>query len=255
MAFYAQDFSEYTVSVQPSDWTSNWSTDWTLTAETSTSIGGKVFKIDPGGNARKSVSWDDLDSDSNRDDAEVLVRFWHSGTSSYANMLYVFVRGAGAAANESAYDLQLDNGTLRLHKYVTGSSANILSATNVFHIYRMNRNYYDTYCWLRFRVNGTSLKGKVWSEKEDEPEGWQVEATDSALTAAGWIGVGNYNAMSTTYLNVDYFGVGTNGDSPPMPAWATDAEVQYNQSVIEVAREFTSPPAGGVNSPLICINT
>ena len=108
---------------------------------------------------------------------------------------------------------------------------------------------------MRFRANGTSLKGKIWSEAEDEPDDWQVEATDSAISAAGWVGVGNFNAIGTTSIAIDYFAVGTDGNSPPMPTWATDAEVQYNQGLIEVARAFSPPAAAEGNSPLICINT
>jgi hypothetical protein len=42
---------------------------------------------------------------------------------------------------------------------------------------------------IRFQVAGSALKAKAWADGSAEPAGWQVETTDTALTAAGEIGM------------------------------------------------------------------
>lgn len=41
---------------------------------------------------------------------------------------------------------------------------------------------------IRFMGYGTNLKAKVWGVIEDEPETWNIEATDTSLTTGGWTG-------------------------------------------------------------------
>ena len=68
---------------------------------------------------------------------------------------------------------------------------------------------------LRFQVRGNVLRAKVWPTAEHEPMGWQAYATDSAITAAGAVGVrsilltGNTNA--TPIVSYDNFAMNDPG--------------------------------------------
>ncbi|MEA3242329.1 MAG: hypothetical protein U9Q19_02675 [Pseudomonadota bacterium] len=256
MAIYTTDFSEYTSGVAPSDWTDRWDTDWTLTVEDNTadSIGAKVFKVNPGTtNVRRLVSWDDLDSDANRDDSELLVRVRAGATTNYNNMFSLMLRGSGAAGSENGYTLWMDGNDLELRKYVAGANSNLSTITSFVHAFKSSSTWDYSYFWLRFRANGTSLKAKAWSENQNEPDTWLIDETDSSISAAGWCGLCNFDAIGTQYVNADYFSIGTNGDSPTVPISVT-SETQLNQIILEVARAYT-PPAGGTVAPIICINT
>jgi hypothetical protein len=257
MTIYVQDFDEYTTGVQPSDWTDRFDTDWTTTTEIATepSYSGKALKLDPGTTSeRRLMSWDDLDSDANRDDIELLVRFRFSNITAPANHFFASVRGSGSAGSETSYNCYLTADDMFIHKWVSGVSTNLDSALGLKVGSAANDNFTLQYNWIRFRVNGTSLKAKFWDEKDSEPEYWYIETTDSAISAAGWNGVGVHNAMSTNYQEVDYFAAGTNGDSPSVPVSAS-AEISYTRGLIEVARAYTPPAAGVATAPIICINT
>src|SRR5579884_4038392 len=56
--------------------------------------------------------------------------------------------------------------------------------------------------WIRFRVEGTSLLLKVWPEGWDEPPGWMLTCTDSAIVGAGQVGVRSKTGSST---DINYF--------------------------------------------------
>jgi hypothetical protein len=71
--------------------------------------------------------------------------------------------------------------------------------------------------WVRFQVQGNAIKARVWSgQPSDEPGTWDIEVTDSAHAGVyGTVGLGSYNGNATW---VDYFSVGTGGQSAPAPA-------------------------------------
>jgi hypothetical protein len=257
MSLYSQDFSEYTTGNSPSDWTDRWDTDWTYTAESEagSSYGAQVLKLNPGTtNAKRLLSWDDIDADANRADSEVLVRFIESASYTDTYMLAAILRGSGAGGSESCYACYVYSQGIKVDKYVNGVTTTLDTVSNIVISKLASINWSGQYNWIRFRANGTSIQARVWTEKEQEPDIWQIDVTDSAVSAAGWCGVGVFKNLLTYYFNVDYFAVGTNGDSPVVPLYAA-AETQYNQGVIEVARAYTPPAAGGAVAPIICINT
>jgi hypothetical protein len=85
--------------------------------------------------------------------------------------------------------------------------------------------------WMRLQINGTTIKGKIWREGEDEPAGWDIDTTDSGGHASGAVGVfARYDS------GFDWFGVGTGGDAPPaIPAAEGDARV--TQIAADVLRQ------------------
>jgi hypothetical protein len=69
----------------------------------------------------------------------------------------------------------------------------------------------DAWLWIRFRLNGTSLKAKVWAHGGSEPALWTVEATD-----ANWT-IGLFGWLTRRGSRQDWarFGVGLNGFTAP----------------------------------------
>lgn len=83
---------------------------------------------------------------------------------------------------------------LTLRKRIAGTETQLATyTTTITHVV-------GTFVRVRFQGTGTALKAKVWPATTGEPGAWQVEATDSDLTAAASIGVRSF--ASTGNLNV-----------------------------------------------------
>jgi hypothetical protein len=70
----------------------------------------------------------------------------------------------------------------------------------------------NTYYWIRFRLDGTSLKGRIWADGGAEPGTWTLEATDSAIQGAGWLGA---FANNTGNSDFDFLSYATGGLTAP----------------------------------------
>ena len=65
--------------------------------------------------------------------------------------------------------------------------------------------------WMRFRVEGTILKVRVWANGSTEPTTWTYTGANTSI-AAGGVGVYSYEPNTVDY---DYFGVATSGAAAP----------------------------------------
>jgi hypothetical protein len=225
MTTYSTSFDSYTADVQPSDWTARWvttTTNWLTKAKANTE-GGKVLENTGTGTARHLVTWDAIDADANRADVEILARVRPSGSS--VELPRLTVRGSGAAAAETGYFLKFEPSQqdYRLQKYVAGVTTNLGTAVNFTAV--ANVWYY-----IRLRVSGTTLQARVWKDGFVEPTTWSVSATDSSVTAAGWVGIGNQ--VPTGTRDIDWFSVGTNGDTAPLST-NTATQIRVSQAVTE----------------------
>lgn len=226
MTTYSTSFDSYTADVQPSDWTARWvttTTNWLTKAKAGTQ-GGQVLENTGTGTAKHLVTWDAIDVDANRANVEILARVRPSGTT--VELPRLTVRGSGAAAAETGYFLKFETGLqdYRLQKHVAGTTTNLGTAVSFVPV--ANVWYY-----IRFRVNGTTLQARVWKDGEIEPSDWSVSATDSAVSAAGWVGIGNQ--VPTGTRDIDWFSVGTNGDTAPLPT-STATQIRVSQAATEV---------------------
>jgi hypothetical protein len=59
-----------------------------------------------------------------------------------------------------------------------------------------------TFYRLRFQVIGSSLRAKVWPAAATEPDGWQIEVTDTSLTAASSVGTRSFRNTGNTNAGV-----------------------------------------------------
>jgi hypothetical protein len=259
MTTYSTSFDSYTADVQPSDWTARWVTannTWAVRSKASTE-GGKVLENTGTVDGRHLLSWDAIDGDANRANVEVLGRMRSSST--LLSQLRLIVRGSGSAASETGYMLDLPSASatdLRIIK----ASAGTLTSLGTAYAYTFAAN---TWYFVRFRANGTSLKARVWADGEVEPSVWHIDITDSSISAAGWTGVGNLESTGTR--DFDWISVGTNGDTAPLTtggatevrtsqaameaALATVAQARISQLIAEVA--ISAPIAGEISQLVV----
>lgn len=227
MTIYTTSFGSDTAGAAPSGWTQRWTTSgssWLVQAS-APQTEGKYVRHTPSSSNKRLLSWDSVDGDANRDNGEIFVRF---RTSSYfsADQVWLVLRGSGTAGAETAYVFSNINDTsFRISKVSSGT----LTSLGTFSF------TYSGAVWLglRFRVNGSALKAKVWnSQLNAEPAAWNLEITDSSVTGAGWIGIGQ--SSGSGLQDFDDVAVGTNGDTAVFPASTGLFDTQFTALALGV---------------------
>ncbi len=168
--------------------------------------------------ARRLNSLDAIDSDANRDDIELLARF-QINEALGDHQFGVCGRASGTGGNETAYEMMTYETTsqqlqIRMLRIEAGAGTTI--ATSV------SKGAYVAGDWfyMRFRINGSDLKGKLWPAGEEEPAAWDLEETDSNITGVGWGGLWGFRNSGDS--ECDMLTIGTNGDAAPLAADTTD---------------------------------
>ncbi|MCK5431830.1 MAG: hypothetical protein KAJ03_03750 [Gammaproteobacteria bacterium] len=148
------------------------------------------------------------------------VRFESTVLSVAGDHSGIRLRGSGSGGSENAYNLLFnDNHTLKITKFVSGTQTQLDSDTTLA---LLPERWY----LMRFRVNGTSLEGSIWIETEKEPVSPQVTATDSAITAAGWVGFGGDGHFVDN--DIDWVSISFAGAVSSPPAIPAQARVSTN---------------------------
>lgn len=208
MAVYSTDFAGDPTGAAPAGFTERWTStgdDWLIQAVTG-ALGGKALEHTRTTTARRLFSWDIAGTDT---DSEILVR-WRTSSAGSPDQLQLALRASGAAGSEQGYIFRTFGSAVEIDKVIAGTATNIGSSVDVPAF--ANNVWY----WVRFRVNGTSLKAKVWQgDHIAEPTAWTIERTDSSILTAGWIGVGNF--ASTGTRQYDDIAIGTAGDTAAFP--------------------------------------
>lgn len=207
MTLYATDFSEYSTGSPPSDWSDFWNTgNFTANIESnagsSSLIGNKQLSYQTTAADRSCLIWDDIGTVT---DCDILVHIDAAAsafTSTSGPRLYA--RAGGTDGSESGYCL-----TLRSDKLVLFRQDGPLFESVPFSTLGEDRGY-----WLRFKLVGSSIKGKVWATDDIEPADWDIEVTDST-TASGKVGFGGY--YTNVDYAVDYFTCATGADEVTYP--------------------------------------
>jgi hypothetical protein len=263
MTQYAKDFSdEGTTGIFATDFTSRFAStaDWTIENPGLGEEDDRTFQSDGSGADTQLVSWDDIDGDANRDECEMVARFKQDEDD--GNQFRIYGRASGSGGAEEGYALSINSsGQLDFFRWDTGSLVAIGNEGNTDSIVSHWRQFTgdvepsftdvpaDLWLWLRFRINGTgatvSLSGKLWVDGisgVNEPSIWTIEHDDTSgdrHTAAGWIGFGR-GVHLNDQVDVDYFGVGTDGDAAPINA-STNTVVRVTAAYAEVALSETNP--------------
>ncbi len=207
---FTTDFSEYTTGVNLSDWTDYWGAGWTTWKAQVNSgdpkAGTKWLDYYPTiGGARRAITWDTV-GDVEDSDALMLLSAASTGVFFSASGARFYARVSGSAPTENAYFVSITDNVVRIDKYVNRTYSNIvtvdLDALEAPHF------------WLRFKVEGTSLKAKVWAAESVEPVDWLLEGTDSSHTS-GYCGIGGYDVVNR--FKCDYYSVAVNGGNIDFP--------------------------------------
>lgn len=165
------------------------------------------------------ISLDAVDADADRDECEVVVPAKRDPAAGSMNIM-VYARGSGAAGSLNAYYAQVsfpDAGSPGLFLIKSVAGAVTVLATDAAFVADEDKEYL-----IRFRVEGSDLKLRVWAEDEAEPTAWSVTASDGDVTAAGWIGFQAHSANASAVFN--FLSVATNGDT----AWTPRTNAEYS---------------------------
>ena len=121
-------------------------------------------------------------------DCEALILIRPTADSDSA-LIGLSLRQRGSAGSESSYSFVLRQSSAGARDQIaiikTNGSATIsLVGAAVSFAWSLNTNY-----WMRFRVRGSTLQGRIWADGGDEPTTWNIERTDSDVSAAGYSGI------------------------------------------------------------------
>jgi hypothetical protein len=159
------------------------------------------------------LAWDAIDSDANRDNVEVLAKVRFTTQAAAGAMMGIAVRASGASGSETFYSCYLSgagNAGADARPVVGEVNAGTTQAT--IGLVGSQSNAANTWYWLRFRVNGQSLKARAWADGQTEPAAWGVDDTDATIAAAGYVGFYCRDTAADPY-DLAYFAVATNGDT------------------------------------------
>lgn len=221
MANYADDFESYgTGSGIPTGYTGRWSfgsSDWSRVTDTDVAV-----QCAETISARASVSMNAVDSDADRDEVEVLARVKTSTVTASTTAGGVVLRGSGSSGTENAYTCIFFGSELRISKYVSATLTTLATTSSL----GLSAN---TYYWIRFRANGTSLQARIWADGSGEPGSWNLSTTDTSISTAGWAGMFNFHQSTRTWRDL---AIATNGDTASMGSAPTPVTSDLDGSFV-----------------------
>ena len=160
--------------------------------------------------ARKLLTFDAINADPDSANSEILARVRFSNVLSDSNILFgLTLRASGTGSSETGYTAAVVSRNLCLFKFVNAVYTSLVIETTPAD-YIANNTWY----WLRFRVNGSVLKTRIWKDGTTEPAAWGLEHTDESISAGGWAGLfSSFNTTPSTLNDVSVIAVATNGDT------------------------------------------
>ncbi len=266
MTTYTEQFAGMTTGVLPTGWTERTGTTTNYSVENPAdgeAEDDRAFTQD--GTAETAgtsmLTYDAVDGDANRDNCETLVRFRIASDTD--QQFHLWSRASGSAGNRTGYLLWFDAGSgLRIYQFVAEVGAIVTSGINMDSTASpwwfqtsadQNPSFFnypaDTWLYLRWRVNGVGAtvthSMKVWIDGFAEPTDWSHTATDTTagrIVAAGWTGWGRGEFVTSNDTEIDYFSVGTNGDTPAVATSAELGAMRITQNQVSVAVGADDPP-------------
>jgi len=221
------------------DWTPRWAVHGTpqlayFDTSTTNNIGPNVLYVE--GKVATGIglllAWDRLDLQVHQSaDTDMLVLFQYIEGPDVDDNFIMGARASGAGGSENGYALRdAQSGTeWELSEWSAGVETIIDTWTGPTLVI-------NTWYWAQLRVEGTSIKGRMWAYGDQNPGTWNLEATDGTHTAVGWTGFG---AGFSNDIEVDFVAVGTDGAPAQLPkvlpagateVTATPARVQLSAS-------------------------
>ena len=185
MAKYFADFRGHAIGDQPAGWRLADSTDsWTVASDSNASHGVTLARTGAGDASYATLVWEAPSADPDRADFEFLARVRAGGIGPSCQLIGRMSNDDRAVGD--SYWADVNNGTIRSCKTVSGVFTQLLSPTDSI-------ADVTVYFYMRYRVNGSTQKVKAWDGTlADEPTAWDVETSDTDVSAAGDFGVGNW---------------------------------------------------------------
>ena len=176
--------------------------------------------------AGMGASWDVVDADASRANAEILMGvravpdidyFLPDGFGTEVNDIgAAFVRGQTLKTHYAAVITNTVAPSVLLYRLSSGGATLLLGSAAV--TVDASGLYY-----LRLRANGSTISAKGWGRDAEEPSSWTVSVTNAQIAAAGYCGV--------LFGCVEFASVGTNGDTALMPQTLVSANAQLAAAV------------------------
>lgn len=208
MAQYTADFAGDTPGSPPPGFTVRWNVSgspvWSVTADADASA-DRIVQLSGASTVKRLLSFDAVDGDANRDEVEVLTRVRISTMNNNFKPVIV-VRGSGASGFENGYAVSITLNNIGFYRYVNGGGFN-----NIGHFNNLFISPAATWLYIRFRVEGTTLKARSWTDQQPEPGWWPAQVTNTQVSGVGWVGFNTFENV-TTYA-WDYLIVATDGDT------------------------------------------
>lgn len=241
MAQFATDFAEYEVGVAPSDWTNAWVPNEQRfeVAESQGALGGKVLQHEIDVHNRRAWRWTKVPG---ADEVEVVAKVRSSSPDSRFGIL-CRADGAQKRDTEEGVSLELFTGHLR-DEAPFEAPRQEFRQTIFFGTYdpaqeaqrgparphgigrpRVEEYFpWEANAWYWMRLQSRNEDGfiavrfTVWPDGVEEPSQWRhdIQRTEPDYVGAqGWVGITGQRTEGVR--EYDYFAVGTDGDSAPMP--------------------------------------
>ena len=217
MAKYFTNFDEYPVG----DIATSGQTEWAARITNGAAdyrildggLGDKFLRINATGtNGSRVLAYTPLDGVS--DNIETLVKFWvfKSGSDgSLGRFGAAYTRYGGTnEASTIGYSVGFTPVSNVKSLVLNEDSTGVVQFAN--YPWAMSTQYY-----VRTRLSGTLRQVKIWPASSAEPTSWTFQSNGALPTIANpYSGVGTYQADS--FLYVEQFSAGTDGDTAPMSA-------------------------------------
>jgi len=248
MSQYATDFSEYTSGSAPTDWTARFddTSAWSVESD-ATGEGGKVLQCRPTAALRSLLSWNAIDSDSERADCEIFMRVRFPTTLTTVEMLAA-IRATGEESTTSMYRHGPRPSEIAMTLYDNGTYGAVISTTSTSQIgYTLATGVFYNFL---IQVRGTSHKLRTWVAGSTEPTTWLFNSTNTTVSGLGWVGLFRLREGPS---DVDFFSVGTGTDSASrVPiAQTIPASVTINDSAFEPGKSITGTYANYAIAPTV----
>lgn len=180
------------------------------------SVKKRYLKFVPGSTADHAcATWDTLDSDANRASFDILTLV--NAADATATIFSLFARGQGSAPPTDYVRAKAlfsaGNLTISIENRIASAAVASLASTSLG-AWATTKPF-----WFRFRGSGATVTATAWAADTTEPSTPTVSTT-TAVTAAGWLGVGGFGNGLTCPFN--FFAAGTNGDIAVRPRTNTE---------------------------------
>lgn len=158
-----------------------------------------------------AISLDAVDADASRATVQALALVEFDSTM--PTSVWLVLRGSGSAGTETGYCCGIDvaSNTGYLLRQNGGSVAGLTTGSLGVTVAAGQKWF------IRAEATGTTIRVRCWQLGSTEPTTWTASTTDSAISAAGWVGTFVYKSSGTGRAHWQFLSVGTNGDAAPMP--------------------------------------